>query len=165
MKRNLAVVVLLTLTVAGAALTYQTASRDWDYRALLGRGDAALRDDQTFAAIEAYSGAIALRPDSMLAHLRRGETYQRRADLEAAARDFQTAVILDAMATRPLEELADVRYLQQRFHRAGEIYEQALRLDDGAARVNYKLALTRFGKDEPTPHCLPLKPRFASMKR
>ena len=48
------------------------------------------------------------------------------------------------MATRPLEELADVRYSQQRFHRAGEIYEQALRLDDRAARVSYKLALARY---------------------
>ena len=103
--------VLLTAAGVGGAWTYQAAARDRDYRVLLGRGDAALRDEQTFAAIEAYSGAIALRPDSMLAHLRRGETYQRRGDLEAAARDFQTAAILDAMATRPLEELADVRYL------------------------------------------------------
>jgi tetratricopeptide (TPR) repeat protein len=143
-KRTAVGLVLLTLAVVGGALAYQTASRDRDYRALLSRGDAALRNDQTFDAIEAYSGAIALRPDSMLAHLRRGETYQRRADLEAAARDFQTASILDAMATRPLEELADVRYLQQRFRRAGEIYEQALRLDDRAARVSYKLALSRY---------------------
>ena len=74
------------------------------------RGDAALRDDQTFAAIEAYSGAIALRPDSMLAYLRRGETYQRRGDrgdLERA-RDFRTAAALDPTATRPLEALGDV---------------------------------------------------------
>jgi tetratricopeptide (TPR) repeat protein len=143
-KRSLVVAVVLTLTVVGGAMTYLTASRDRDYRVLLGRGDAALHDEQTFAAIEAYSGAIARRPDSMLAHLRRGETYQRRGDLEAAARDFQTAAILDAMATRPLEELADVRYAQQRFRRASEIYEQALRLDDRAARVSYKLALSRY---------------------
>ena len=143
-KRSLIGLVLLTAAGVGGAWTYQAASRDRDYRVLLGRGDAALHDEQTFAAIEAYSGAIALRPDSMLAHLRRGETYQRRGDLEAAARDFQTAAILDAMATRPLEELADIRYAQQRFHRAGEIYEQALRLDDRAARVSYKLALARY---------------------
>jgi len=155
-KRTLPVLVLLTLLAVGAALVYQTAARDADYRALLGRGDAALRDEQTFTAIEAYSGAIALRPDSMLAHLRRGETYRRRADLESAARDFQTAAILDAMATRPLEELADVRFLQQRFHRAGEIYEQALRLDDRAARVNYKLALTRYRDGRPEAALAPL---------
>ena len=29
------------------------------------------------SAIEAYSGAVALRPDSMLPRLRRGEAYQR----------------------------------------------------------------------------------------
>jgi len=143
-KRSLIGLVLLTAAGVGGAWTYQAASRDRDYRVLLGRGDAALHDEQTFAAIEAYSGAIALRPDAMLAHLRRGETYQRRGDLEAAARDYQTAAILDAMATRPLEELADIRYAQQRFHRAGEIYEQALRLDDRAARVSYKLALARY---------------------
>ena len=144
MTRSLVGLALLTLAAMAAGWTYQSAARDRDYRSLLSRGDTALHDDQTFAAIEAYSGAIALRPDSMLAHLRRGEMYQRRGDLEAAARDYQSAAILDAMATRPLEELADVRYAQQRFHRAGEIYEQALRLDDRAARVSYKLALARF---------------------
>ena len=144
MKRRLAALVLLAAAIGGGALTYHAAARDRDYRVLLGRGDAALRDDQTLAAIEAYSGAIARRPDSMLAHLRRGQTYQRRGDLEAAARDFQRAAILDGTATRPLEELADVRYLQRRFHRASEIYEQALRLDDRAARVSYKLALSRY---------------------
>jgi tetratricopeptide (TPR) repeat protein len=155
-KRRLPVFVLLTLLIVGAASIYQTATRDSEYRVLLGRGDAALRDEQMFAAIEAYSRAIALRPDSMLAHLRRGETHRRRADLEAAARDFQTAATLDAMATRPLEELADVRFLQQRFHRAGEIYEQALRLDDSAARVSYKLALSRYRDGQPDTALPPL---------
>lgn len=144
MKRVVFILVLLALTVAGAALTHQAASRDQEYRVLIGRGDAALRDEQTFGAIEAYSGAIALRPDSMLAHLRRGETYQRRGDLETAARDFQAAATLDPTATRPLEELGDIRYLQQRFARAGDIYEHYLRLDDRGARVSYKLALARY---------------------
>ena len=45
------------------------------YRDLVVRGDVALRNDQTFGAIEAYSGAIALGGDSMLPYLRRGETY------------------------------------------------------------------------------------------
>jgi Flp pilus assembly protein TadD len=87
-------VVLAIAGVAGA-VAYQAAARDRDYRALLARGDSALRGEQTFGAVEAFSGAIALRPDSMLAHLRRGETYQRRGDLEAAARDFRTAAALD----------------------------------------------------------------------
>ena len=71
---------LLAVAAVGAALAYQAAARQKEYSALLVRGDTALRDDLTFNAIEAYSGAIALRPDSMLAYLRRGQTYLRRAD-------------------------------------------------------------------------------------
>src|ERR1043166_1522783 len=108
MKRFLALVVVLGVSAVGAASIYQAVARQRDYRSLLTRGDAALHDDQTFEAIEAYSGAIALRPDSMLAYLRRGETYQRRGDrgdLDQAARDFRMATQLDPAAPRPYEEL------------------------------------------------------------
>src|SRR5437764_5770195 len=121
MKRGIVGVLVLVAAAAGAAFAYQAAARQRDYRTLLRSGDAALRDDQTFGAIEAYSGAIALRPDSMLAYLRRGQTYQRRADrgdLEAAARDFRTASALDPTATRPLQALGDALYQLQRYARA-----------------------------------------------
>ncbi|MEO8257346.1 MAG: tetratricopeptide repeat protein [Acidobacteriota bacterium] len=144
MKRGRIVLVVLALGFVAAILSYQEAATDRNYRAQLARGDAALRDDQTFVAIEAYSGAIALRPDSMLAYLRRGESYQRRNELEAAARDFQAAAVRDPTATRPLDELGDVRYLQQRFANAADTYERSLRLDDRAAPVAYKLALARY---------------------
>ena len=144
MKRAIAVLVVLAVLALGGAVANQAAVRDRNYRALLARGDTALRDDQTFGAIEAYSGAIALRPDSMLAHLRRAETYRRRGDLDAAARDFRTAAILDPTATRPLEELGDVLYQRQRFRRAAETYENSLKLDDRSAHVSYKLALARY---------------------
>src|SRR4029079_18616776 len=126
------------------ALAYQAGARDRDYRALLARGDAALRDEQTFAAIEAYSGAIALRPDSMLPHLRRGESYRRRGELEEAARDFRAAAALDPAATRPLEALCDVQYEMKHFDRAAETYTRDLRVDDRAPVVSYKLALARY---------------------
>jgi hypothetical protein len=94
-KRTIFTLAVLALALAGGAAAYQAVAQR-NYGALLTRGDAALRDDQAFNAIEAYSGAIALRPDSMLAYLRRGQTYQRRGDrgdLDAAARDFRTAAV------------------------------------------------------------------------
>jgi len=147
MKRSLAVVAVLAMSAVGAASAYQAVARQRDYRALLSRGDAALREDQTFAAIEAYSGAIARRGDSMLAYLRRGETYQRRGDrgdLDAAARDFRKAASLDPSATHPLEALGDVLYQVQRYGNAADAFAQCLRLDDRSARVSYKLALSRY---------------------
>jgi tetratricopeptide (TPR) repeat protein len=138
---------LLAVAAVGAAMAYQAAARQREYGALLTRGDTALHDDQTFNAIEAYSGAIALRPDSMLAYLRRGQTYQRRGDrgdLDAAARDFRQAAALDPTATRPLEALGDVLSELERYDRAADAYERCVRLDDRSARVNYKLALARY---------------------
>jgi tetratricopeptide (TPR) repeat protein len=83
----------------------------------------------------------------MLAHLRRGESYLDRGELEAATRDFRKAAELDRTATRPLEALGDVLYRRGRFTRAADVYESRLRLDDrseGADRVAYKLALARY---------------------
>src|SRR5258707_3478018 len=146
LKPFLARVVVLGISGVGAASVYQAVARQRDYRALLTRGDAALRDDQTFGAIEAYSGAIALRSDSMLAYLRREETYHRRGDrgdLDAAARDFRKAATLDPSATHPLEALGDVLYQLQRYGNAADAFAQCLPLDDRSARVSYKLALSR----------------------
>src|SRR5688572_11231478 len=110
MRRAIALTLVLVATALGAALAYNAAARERHYRSMLARGDAALGDDQAFVAIEAYSVAVALRPDSMLAHLRRGEAYQRNENLEEAARDFRKAAELDPTATRPLESLGDVLY-------------------------------------------------------
>ena len=145
-KRAIFALAVLALAAVGGGAAYQ-ASAQRNYSTQLTRGDAALRDDQTFNAIEAYSGAIALRPGSMLAYLRRGQTYQRRGDrgdLEAAARDFRTAARLDPTATRPLESLGDVLYQLQLYPGAVSAYERCVRLDDRSARVNYKLALSRY---------------------
>ena len=146
MKRSIFALAVLALALAGGVAAYQTVAQR-NYSALLTRGDAALRDDQTFNAIEAYSGAIALRPGSMLAYLRRGQTYLRRADrgdLEAAARDFRTAAALDPTATHPLEALGDALFQSQLYGRAASAYERYARLDDRSARVTYKLALSRY---------------------
>jgi tetratricopeptide (TPR) repeat protein len=144
MKRVSGLFVVLALTAVGGALAYQAAAREQQYRVLLDRGEQALAEGQTFGAIEAFSGAIALRSESMLAHLRRGETYRQRGDLDAAARDFRRAAILDPSATRPLDALGEVLYQRQRFKSAAEVYENRLQLDDRSEQVAYRLALARY---------------------
>jgi Flp pilus assembly protein TadD len=135
---------VLAIAAVGAALAYRSAARDRSYRVLLASGDAALASGETLAAVEDFSGAIAIRPDAMLPRLRRGETYRRRGDLDLAARDFRTAASLDPTATRPLESLGDVLFAQDRFRRAAETYEERLKLDDRSAPIRYKLALSRY---------------------
>src|SRR5580765_3154601 len=143
MPRILLVALALVLAVLGA-VTYEAVAHDRDYQGALARGDRALLGVQTFAAIEEYSAAVALRPDSMLARLRRGEAYQRRGDLDAAVRDFRSATDLDATAVRPREELGNALYQLQRYQEAAEAFETTLALDDRLTRVNFKLALARY---------------------
>jgi tetratricopeptide (TPR) repeat protein len=144
MRRLLLVLALLAITAVGAAVAYQSAAREREYRQLMAQADLALAASDTLAAIEDYSGAIVLRPDSMLAHLRRGETYRQRGDLDNAARDFREASSLDSTATRPLEELGDTLYQLQRYKAAIDAYQARLRLDDRSAAIRYRIGLTHY---------------------
>ena len=77
MKRLLVGSLLLILAIA-AMYGYVVTNRDRMHREALARGEAALAQDNTVAAIEAFSGAITLKPNSMIGYLRRGQTYRKR---------------------------------------------------------------------------------------
>lgn len=154
--RLLIAAVLAALAVT-AVVVYTGVSRDREYRRLIAEGDQALAADQTFVAIEAFSGAITLRGDAMLGYLKRGETYRRRGDLAAALRDLRMAARLDPAATRPLEQLGDVHYASQRYARAAERYAEYVRLDDRNPRVLYKLALSRYRQGNTAAAIPPLR--------
>ena len=139
------IVGVLTLAVGMAGVfVYTGVTREREYRRLAATGDEALAADQTVLAIEAFSGAIALKSDSMLAYLKRGETYRRRDDLVSALRDLRTAARLDPVAARPLEQLGDVNYALSDYARAAERYDAYVQLDDRSSTVFYKLALARY---------------------
>jgi tetratricopeptide (TPR) repeat protein len=145
MKKALAAFLLLAGLGLAAVLARQAVERDREYQRFVRQGDEALSRGQTFVAIEAFSGAIALKPGSMLAYLKRGEAQHSRGDspetLAAALRDLRTASELDPGAARAHEELGDVNFQLHRYANAAESYEAYLRLDDRVAPVFYKLAL------------------------
>jgi tetratricopeptide (TPR) repeat protein len=144
-KKVIAGIVVLAGLAAAGVLAAQAVERDREYRRLIVQGDEAVNRGEPFVAIEAYSGAIALKHDSMLAFLKRGEAHQRRGGtpetLAAALRDLRAAAELDPGATRTLEKLGDVNFQLRRYANAAESYEAFLRLDDRSPTVFYKLAL------------------------
>ena len=145
MKRVLAGLLLLGLSAAGV-YGYTLNERERSYRQLIADGDAALARDNTFAAVEAFSGAITWKPGAMLGYLRRGQTYRRRGEYVAAIRDLRRASALDPTATQPLEDLGDA-YLADTPHRYGSAadrFQEYARLDPRAPRILYKLAFARF---------------------
>lgn len=145
MKRVLAGLFLLGLSAAGV-YGYTLSERERSYRQLIAEGDLALSRDNTSAAIEAFSGAITFKDDSMLGYLKRGQTYRRRGEFVVAIRDLRRASEIDPAATRPLEELGDA-YLADTPHRYGaaaERFQEYVKLDNRAPRVLYKLAFARY---------------------
>ena len=71
--RPIVVAVALAAFVAAALLVAVEVRQEREFRRLIAVGDAALADDQLFVAVESFSGAIAFKPASMLAHLKRGD--------------------------------------------------------------------------------------------
>jgi len=129
---------------ASLAFVWFDARQQREYRRLLAAGDEAVSHGQTLEAIEAFSGALTLKPDSMIARLMRGETYRQRGEFASAVRDLTEAVALDQSAPRPLELLGDAHAAMGQPAAAVTDYERSLRLDESAPRVVYKLGLAHY---------------------
>ncbi len=160
MKRLIAGITLLLLT-AGGVYGYMVSRRERTYARWVAQGEADLASGNLSAAVEAFSGAIVLKPEAMLGHLRRGEAYRRRNELDAAERDLLEAAALDPTATRPQEELGDVAVAQQRFAAAADRYRAYVRIDDRAPRVLYKLAYAEYNAGRPAAALEPLRKALA----
>ena len=144
MRRTIAVVVLVAIVGVAGALAYSALANEREFDRLMAEGDAAMAGDRPFQAIEAYSGAIARKPDSVLAHYKRGTVYQSQNELEDALRDFRSAADLDPASLRVIESVGDVNAALGRHERAVERYEAFVALDERNARVQYKLGLARY---------------------
>ncbi len=161
MKRSVVVVVGVASLVAASAFVWVEVRREREFRRLIVVGDAANAGGRRSEAIEAFSGAQAFKPDAMLAHLKRGETYLRQGDLEAALRDLSVAAQLDPTAPYPLERLGDVNAAMSRHEQAARHFEQYIALDDRAPRVLYKLALAHYRSGKPALAIARLRPALA----
>jgi tetratricopeptide (TPR) repeat protein len=167
MKRPVVLAVAAVAIVAAAVLVSVDTRREREFRRLIAVGDAALAGGQTFVAIEAFSGALALKPNSMLASLKRGDTYRRRGEYGAALRDLGQAAFLDPAAPRPIELLGDVHTALGQYAAAAAEYQRYLAIDDRAPVVLYKLALAHYRNGmavravDPLRRAITLDDRFA----
>ena len=157
MKRLVVISVGLAALTVGVVVAWYAVRQEREFQRLIATGDAALAADQSYGAIEAFSGALALKGDSMLGHLKRGDTYRRRGELTAALRDLEEAAALDPSAPRPVELLGDVNTALGRYPRAVEHYRAFIALDDRSPRVLYKLALAHYRNRQPQEAITPLR--------
>ena len=155
-KRLLPLALAVAALTVGAVLLEQRVERDRQYRDLLASGEQHLAAGDTATAIEAFSGALALRPTSMPARLRRGEAYRTDGRLDDATRDLTEAARLAPDSTAPALALGDLYAGRQDWARAANWYGQAAsRLPD--APLLYKLALSRYRSGAPAEAIDPLQ--------
>jgi tetratricopeptide (TPR) repeat protein len=160
-RRALAVAIVITLVAGGIPLV-QRLDRDRLYRRLLADGEVALAAGQSQVAIEAFSGAIAVRPDSMVAHYRRGEAYRQERQDDRAIRDLQAARRLAPDAPQPLAVLGKLYDARGEPAQAAEWYaEAAERLQDADPTLLYALALARYRSGPPVAARDPLRRALA----
>jgi tetratricopeptide (TPR) repeat protein len=139
MKRSVVGAVAASTLMLVSTLVWLDARQEREYRRLLALGDAA---GATVEAIEAFSGALALEPRSVVARLKRGDVYRRRGEFASAVRDLRDVVVLDPASPRAHELLGDAGAAIGQ-DTAGD-YARALALDDQAPRVAYKLGVAHY---------------------
>lgn len=140
----LALIVVVGLAAAGV-LARQRMDRDQQYRTYLDEGDRALQSGDTDAAVESFTSALAIRPQSMVAYYRRGEAYHTQHRDTAAVRDLTLASQSQPDAPQPLVALGRLYDAANDPSTAAIWYTQAVdRLKDEDASVLYALALARY---------------------
>jgi tetratricopeptide (TPR) repeat protein len=153
---GLAGLVVLAAVAAGA-IGIQRLYADRQFRSLLAAGEQALATGDSKVAIESFSGALALRPSSMVAYLRRGEAYRTQGEAVNAARDWRQAAKLAPDTPQPFIALGDLYDAQGDFGAAAEWYGQAEdRLKGQDPSLLYRLALVRFKTGAPGQALKPL---------
>jgi tetratricopeptide (TPR) repeat protein len=152
-----AALALLVCTALGV-IAVERLYTERQYRRLLADGDRALAAGNAYAAVEAFSGALAFRPDSMVAYLRRGEAYRDQRRFDEAMRDWRQASKLAPEAPQPLIALGDYFDAVGQYGQAAEWYGQAAsRLKAEDASLLYRLALARFKAGDSAAAIEPLK--------
>ena len=147
----------MVAAIAAGAVGIQRLYADRQFRGLLAAGEQALAAGNTKVAIESFSGALALRPSSMVAFLRRGEAYRKQGESADAARDWRQAARLAPDAPQPFMALGDCAHAQGDFAAAAEWYGQAEdRLKGQDPTLLYRLALVRFKTGAPAQALKPL---------
>ena len=152
----------MVAAIGAGAAGLQSLYADREFRRLLAAGEQALETGDTKSAIEAFSGALVLRPSSMVASLRRGEAYRKERRYDEAARDFKQAARLAPDAPQAFVALGDLYDFESRYAEAAEWYGQAdARLNGQDPVLLYRLALVRFKMGAPGQALKPLEDAVA----
>ena len=156
--KSVAILLALALAVAAGVTAVQRLDQEQRYQRLLADGERALSEGHGHQAVELFSGALVLRPRSMVAFYRRGEAYASEALDDQAVRDLREAARISPNAPQPLEALGKLYDKRGDAAQAASWYRQAAdRLRDADPELLYALALALYRSGSPAEAKEPLR--------
>jgi tetratricopeptide (TPR) repeat protein len=160
--RRLGLVLAVSLAVVVAGAVVQRVRQQSRYQRLMTEGETARSMGQPYAAVEAFSGAIALRPGAMPAYYWRGEAYRDLRQDDRAISDLREAARLAPSSAQPLVALGQLFDHRGDAAEAAEWYSlAAARLRDADPTLLYSLSLALYRSGSPAAALDPLKRALA----
>jgi len=145
-------VVTLLLFLPAACVTGPAPAAEGrrTFEACLAQGREFLSHKLYGQAAAEFQAAIAIKPDSAVAHNGLGLCCLRQQDYDAAAELFEKSVALDPAYAEAYSNLGGAYSLRLQFAQAEEAYRKALSLSPALAAPNYWLGilLTNLGRNE-----------------
>lgn len=153
-KRVLALYLGIGLALSSCAIKKSAPAKpeleSKDFNFYLSQGISSLNRSDYEGALEEFSRAIALNPNSARAHNLRGVAFFQLRNFNDAEEQFHKAVALDASYTEAYNNLGSVFFAKRQLDKAEDMFKKALSLSPDSISALYSLGtlLLLQGKSE-----------------
>jgi tetratricopeptide (TPR) repeat protein len=110
-----------------------------DATSAMEKGNAALAEKKTDAAILHFRKAIEIYPDFFDAHMALGQLYVDTSQWEKAEASFRQALRINPKSVSAMVSLGEVYRRQKKYTEAEKVLEEALKADNGSWETNFTL--------------------------
>jgi len=109
---------------------------------------AAARNEVWQDEITLLEDVVSKSPAKVRAHGSLGSAYQRRGLYDAAAREYEAAILLDQRDPANYNNLGTIYYLQKKWPDAARMYRETLKIDPANVKAHFNLGtvLTELGR-------------------
>ena len=108
-------------------------------KAALDKGQVALAEKKSDAAIAHFKKAIEIYPDFYDAHISLAQLYMDNSQWEKAEASFRQAATINPKGVRPLASLGEVYRRQKKYEQGEKVLAEALKLDEKSWESNFTL--------------------------
>lgn len=149
------IIIISACTTSKAPSSPEIVPEERDFNFYLRQGALSLNSGDYKKAVEQFSQAIALRPDSSQTYNLLGIAYFNQKNYKLSKKHFERAVAIDSSYAEAYNNLGSVYFMTRQFMEAEKMLMKALSISSNLVSANYNLGalLLAQGKvEEGTPY-------------